>query len=709
MYARVNFRTVRRHLLLGALAMGLVAVVGLRALAQETPEDGSGFVDIVENIHEEDIRYIVERGLTVGCDLTGPRYCPDQDVTRAEMATFLTRALRLDTKVPYLGVYADVAEGAWYTPFVEAMGAYGLTDTRISGSYRPDDYMLRSEMAIFLAKAFQLASTDDASVSSFRDIPADAGYSGAAEAILEAGITRGCGVDPLRYCPDDTVKRDTMAAFLARALRGADLRRVLDLAPGREILRAGTIGTHTWNVWVCENAPVGEDLVDYLNRDVTSYFRWLSGGNYRIRFRYGTDPSPEVTAVLDNCTKIEQLHSRPAGNNVFIGGDLWTLGHGVVGVGGGWFDTQNQRFSRNVWMDRRAVYNTVGYAHEIGHTFGWPHNHAGPGATEALRTKMDIMATDGQLIGTNAHNLFQSGWIEPEKVEIHSEGTAIYTLVTPHSEQGTELLVLPLGSNRLLSVGARVYRGFDEAIIKEGVELYEIRMCGWQPGCKEVFLPPGTASIHPVVLGVGDSWSERIPAISDGRHFQTDMRVSVTDREGRSYTVEVEQTHVAEDGFSVIDVGNPGVCGIRFSGSVSCWGWGGAEDVPEGDFTSVGLGYLVCGIRATDAGMECWGLSYDGMPPPSGEFSSVSVMGHHACGLRKNGTVACLGLYEDSKPAVRPPDGTFISVSAGLSHACGIRADRNVECWGRHNGAPTCQLQPGNLLPSVRERSMHAD
>ncbi len=300
---------------------------------------------------------------------------------------------------------------------------------------------------------------NDASISSFRDIPADAGYSGAAEAILEAGITRGCGVDPLRYCPDDTVKRDTIAAFLARALRRAELQRVLDLAPGREILRAGTIGTHTWNVWVCENAPVGEDLVDYLNRDVLSYFRWLSGGNYRIRFRYGTDPSPEVTAVLDNCTKREHLHSRPAGNNVFIGGDLWTLGHGVVGVGSGWFDTQTQRFSQNVWMDRRAVYDTVGYAHEIGHTFGWPHNHAGPGATEALRTKMDIMATDRQLIGTNAHNLFHSGWIEPEKVEIHSEGTATYTLVTPHSDQGTELLMLPLGSNRLLSIGARRRHG----------------------------------------------------------------------------------------------------------------------------------------------------------------------------------------------------------------------------------------------------------
>ncbi len=122
--------------------------------------------------------------------------------------------------------------------------AHGLTDTQVSGSYRyrPYDPMLRSEMALFLQKAFRLPLSDEASASSFQDIPADATYAAAAEAVREAGITRGCGVDPLHYCPDDTVKRDTMAAFLARALRTSDLRRVLALAPGRETLRAAQSG-----------------------------------------------------------------------------------------------------------------------------------------------------------------------------------------------------------------------------------------------------------------------------------------------------------------------------------------------------------------------------------------------------------------------------------------------------------------------------------
>ena len=37
--------------------------------------------------------------------------------------------------------------------------------------------------------------------------------------LFALGVTNGCGVNPLRYCPDRQVSREEMASFLARLIR----------------------------------------------------------------------------------------------------------------------------------------------------------------------------------------------------------------------------------------------------------------------------------------------------------------------------------------------------------------------------------------------------------------------------------------------------------------------------------------------------------
>ena len=227
----------------------------------------------------------------------------------------------------------------------------------------------------------------------------------------------------------------------------------------------------------------------------------------------------------------------------------------------GRFDAESQTFSREVWIDKRAIYDTTLYAHEIGHTFGWPHNLREPGSEEALHTRMDIMASLGQVIGTNAHNLYQLGWIDPDKVAVYTGGSATYTLAPPHTGEAQELLMLPLTSERLISVGARVKERFDRNILEKGVELYEIAFCG-DRGCKQVFLPPGATSDDAVVLDVGESWTAQVPTLRQGTAYSTKYKVSVLDRQNRSFTVRVEETSVMVDRLSSIGVGRAGVCGI---------------------------------------------------------------------------------------------------------------------------------------------------
>lgn len=55
----------------------------------------------------------------------------------------------------------------------------------------------------------------------FSDVPATHPFFAQIQRVKEMGITNGCAVDPLRFCPDDPVNRGQMAAFLVRALEPA--------------------------------------------------------------------------------------------------------------------------------------------------------------------------------------------------------------------------------------------------------------------------------------------------------------------------------------------------------------------------------------------------------------------------------------------------------------------------------------------------------
>src|SRR5690606_19565400 len=53
-----------------------------------------GFIDTVDSVFVEDIAWLSESGITAGCNPpTNNRFCPDDEVTRGQMAAFLKRAL----------------------------------------------------------------------------------------------------------------------------------------------------------------------------------------------------------------------------------------------------------------------------------------------------------------------------------------------------------------------------------------------------------------------------------------------------------------------------------------------------------------------------------------------------------------------------------------------------------------------------------------
>ena len=167
----------------------------------------------------ENIEKLLESGITTGCG--DGNYCPGDTVTRAQMAVFLERGLQGSDFTPPAasGVFEDVALDYWAAAWIEQFYQDGITkgcDTDPL-SYCPEQQVTRAEMAIFLLRAkYGSSYSPPTATGVFSDV--SSGYWAAdwIEQLYAEGITTGCGDSPLRFCPDDSVTRDQMAAFLVR-------------------------------------------------------------------------------------------------------------------------------------------------------------------------------------------------------------------------------------------------------------------------------------------------------------------------------------------------------------------------------------------------------------------------------------------------------------------------------------------------------------
>ena len=118
--------------------------------------------------------------------------------------------------------FGDVPDSHLFYAFIETIFHNGVTGGCGGTSYCPGNGALRKQMAVFLLKSrFGAAYVPPAAAGLFGDVPQADPFAPWIEDLYNRGITGGCSVSPLNYCPDNTVLRQQMAVFLLKTLEGA--------------------------------------------------------------------------------------------------------------------------------------------------------------------------------------------------------------------------------------------------------------------------------------------------------------------------------------------------------------------------------------------------------------------------------------------------------------------------------------------------------
>ena len=173
-------------------------------------------------VFSDDIFWAAREGVTKSCNPPlNTQFCPDEPVTRGQMAAFLNRAIDLPPRPGNLPVSADYFlddNGTVFEDDINALAESLVTqgcNPPANDQFCPDDLVTRGQMAAFLVRALGLPEVDPGDMFTDDDTSV---FESDIDAVAAAGIADGCDANAGLYCPDDYVTRGQMTAFLHRAL-----------------------------------------------------------------------------------------------------------------------------------------------------------------------------------------------------------------------------------------------------------------------------------------------------------------------------------------------------------------------------------------------------------------------------------------------------------------------------------------------------------
>jgi hypothetical protein len=267
----------------------LAIITSLLIFTTNTPVEGklppemngltNVFIDIADQYWAAAwINELYAEGITGGCGQNPLRYCPEENVTRAQMAIFILRTLHGSTYQPPVttNIFSDVPSSYWAAAWINALYNEGITGGCGVNplTFCPDQTVTRAQMAVFLLRTIHGSTyLPPASSNIFTDVDSTFWAKNWINQLYTEGITSGCSQNPLSYCPNNNVTRAEMSIFLLRAKHGASYQPP-PIIPANVIILTGS----------------GDSVVDVSKWDGPAILDiTYTGGSNFIVWSYGSD------------------------------------------------------------------------------------------------------------------------------------------------------------------------------------------------------------------------------------------------------------------------------------------------------------------------------------------------------------------------------------------------------------------------------------
>ncbi|WP_096203088.1 N-acetylmuramoyl-L-alanine amidase [Bacillus sp. FJAT-45350] len=203
-----------RRVVLLLLAVVLVTSQFIYQGEEGTAQANTQFPDLGTSGRVE-VKTLVDQSIITG--FPDGSFRPNTHVTRAQAVTMIARALQLDEGMEdESSVFRDVPANHFAINYINLAVEKGIVSGFEDGTFRPEQPVTRGQMAIFLARAFQLTETSNQTYSDVHSWTL-----GAAEINRITGARISAGYPDGTFRPNQATTRLEFSLFLARTIEPA--------------------------------------------------------------------------------------------------------------------------------------------------------------------------------------------------------------------------------------------------------------------------------------------------------------------------------------------------------------------------------------------------------------------------------------------------------------------------------------------------------